>query len=379
VKDLPEPQADSPPIDDGLRELVDQELSRLPARYRTPMILCHLEGKGHKEAAAQLGWPVGTLSGRLSRDRSMLAKRLSRRGLVFSAGSLGALAPRHSASASVGETLLSSTIRAALTSAAGPPTGVVSAKVVRLARGVMKAMLLTNIRTGLLVAAAGAAIALAVVVHRTEASKPTQAAEAAAHAQETRPQKPRARAASSKELLEEIDWVLMKVDAEKRRVSALARWTWNTMGNDDFETSGIRTGLHLSLSELPVADDAEILLDRKPAKLINLTPGLQLVLRLSDDGTAITKLDARSDNCYFYLKSVDTNRNVISIGIGASGLLSKQTELPVAEDAKVLMVDKKHQATGGRFSDLKAGIRISFQLGADAEGRIVVRGIRAQE
>ena len=63
-----------------LQPLIDQELNGLPESYRLPILLCDLGGKTIKEATHQLGWPQGTLAGRLARGRKLLAKRLARRG-----------------------------------------------------------------------------------------------------------------------------------------------------------------------------------------------------------------------------------------------------------------------------------------------------------
>ena len=59
-----------------------EEIDRLPARYRDPIVLCHLEGLGHEQAAARLGCPLGTLRTRLTRGRARLRDRLARRGLA---------------------------------------------------------------------------------------------------------------------------------------------------------------------------------------------------------------------------------------------------------------------------------------------------------
>jgi RNA polymerase sigma factor (sigma-70 family) len=69
------------PPDLSLIPLVREEVGRLPENYRLPVVLCYLEGKTNQEAAAQLGCPVGTIKGRLSRARQTLRDRLSRRGL----------------------------------------------------------------------------------------------------------------------------------------------------------------------------------------------------------------------------------------------------------------------------------------------------------
>ena len=77
-----EPPRDTDPFKVDLRPLLHEELSRLPDRYRAPIVLCHLEGKTHEQAARLLNWPVGTLSGRLSRGRQLLRARLERRGVL---------------------------------------------------------------------------------------------------------------------------------------------------------------------------------------------------------------------------------------------------------------------------------------------------------
>ncbi len=75
---------------------------------------------------------------------------------------------------------------------------------------------------------------------------------------------------------------------------------------------------------------------------------------------------------------MDLTKLLITVGIGASGLLAVNDNLAVAEDAKILISVGKTRSKEGRLTDLKAGMRISFEL-ATKDGQIVVRGIRAEE
>jgi RNA polymerase sigma factor (sigma-70 family) len=74
-----------------LQAIIDEEIRRLPERYRLPVLLCHVEGLRHDEAARRLGCPVGTVESRLSRAREQLRARLARRGLAPTGSAMAAL------------------------------------------------------------------------------------------------------------------------------------------------------------------------------------------------------------------------------------------------------------------------------------------------
>ncbi|HUR53482.1 MAG TPA: sigma-70 family RNA polymerase sigma factor, partial [Gemmataceae bacterium] len=62
---------------------LDEELERLPPRYREPLVLCYLEGLTRDEAATRLGVPETTLKSQLERGRKKLADALTARGCAL--------------------------------------------------------------------------------------------------------------------------------------------------------------------------------------------------------------------------------------------------------------------------------------------------------
>jgi RNA polymerase sigma factor (sigma-70 family) len=145
VTEMPDTEAKQQDRCPDLQPLLDQELSRLPDHYRAVIVLSDLEGKTRKEVAQLLGLPEGTVASRLARARSLLAKRLTRRGVALSGGALAAALSRNVASAAMPASVVDSTIRAASLFAAGQAA--ISTKVAALAEGVLKTMLLTKLKS----------------------------------------------------------------------------------------------------------------------------------------------------------------------------------------------------------------------------------------
>src|SRR5205085_3518565 len=82
-----------------LGAILDEEVSRLPEKYRIPVVLCYLQGESYREAGRQLRVPLGTVAARLIRARTMLQARLARRGVGVCGAALATLSGPQAASA----------------------------------------------------------------------------------------------------------------------------------------------------------------------------------------------------------------------------------------------------------------------------------------
>ena len=165
VVNMPAPPREESSLDE-LKRLLDEELSRLPDKYRLPIVLCGLEGKTNEEAGRLLGCPRETVATRLARGRERLRHRLARRGLALSALVLaGELSPN--LAASVPAPLAATTVHAGLVFATGTTAAGVSATVVSLTEGVLKSMFYAKLKLTLValltVALCGAGMGLYLI------------------------------------------------------------------------------------------------------------------------------------------------------------------------------------------------------------------------
>lgn len=185
----------------AVQTLLDAELAALPDKYRTVIVLCALEGKTIQEAARQLGWPQGTVASRLSRGRTMLARRLTKHGLVVSAGALATALTHGALAAQVPPMLASSTVKAGSLLAAGQAAaGLVSAHVTALTQGVLQAMFLSKLK----VCIAGVVVLAMLGAGTASVGRATSAGEAFAGQDNAPPAKQIQQPADPARLKEEI-------------------------------------------------------------------------------------------------------------------------------------------------------------------------------
>ncbi len=144
-----------------MRTVLDEELQRLPERYRTALVLCYLEGETRDEAAHRLGATPGALHGLLERGRNLLRERLIKRGLSLSAALLSTALVTTPAPAALPPALVVASAKAAALLASGRSLADVALAphILTLVQEAMKTMLVTKVKIATaLVLSAGLAV-----------------------------------------------------------------------------------------------------------------------------------------------------------------------------------------------------------------------------
>jgi RNA polymerase sigma factor (sigma-70 family) len=425
VTAMPEPAREQQGLWDDLRPLLDQELGRLPDKYRAVLVLCDLEGKTRKEAARHFNLPEGTVASRLATARGLLAKRLARHGLAVSGGVLAAVLSQRAASARVPASVASSTIKAASLVAAGQAAApsVVSVKAVALAEGVLKTMLLTRLKiaTAVLVAVVAAlGTGAAALTQQVGAGKPADRA-AAEQQPATQPVTEKKQSESGTTV---VSGVVKAVDAAKGTLTVSHREGDKTftVANDaaivinggSCTLAGLAKGARASVSLLadaktarsveavgPQLDgvvtavdadkrtltvtvshgggektftltpNANVTIDGKPGKLAGLPPGANVTLSWFADLKTARTLEASGSWWQgIRVKAVDAAKNTITIDDGQREAELAGKTFPVRKDANI-QIDGKP----GKLAAVPPGTFVTLYLCADQK---TVRGFNAE-
>jgi RNA polymerase sigma factor (sigma-70 family) len=333
-----------------LRPVLDTALSRLPEKYRAPVVLCDLESRSRKDAARQLGCPEGTLSSRLARGRVLLARRLARHGLTLSAGAT-ALTLAQYASAALPGSLVVTTVQAAMPGMAGKTTAAFepSARVAALTQGVLKAMWMTKfkIATILFLVLGVAGWGVGTLTHSVLADKPrpTQGKEAANGKKTKKEQGPT------------VQGTIKAVDAAGNTLTV-------SLGGKKVKRD----------QTFRLAKDVKIYLEEgkkgQQGKLADLSEGVGVTLQLAVDGKTVVRISARGPAIYGRVKTLDSGKKTITIAYkGEGGMLEKTFAL--MKGVKIgLPTGKKGQE--GKVNDVAKGMDVTLNLSVDKK---TVRGI----
>jgi RNA polymerase sigma factor (sigma-70 family) len=342
---------------DDLRALLDRHLSRLPDRFRVPLILCDLQGRPRPEVARQLGLPEGTLSSRLARGRALLGRRLGRHGTVLGVGGVAA-ALAGEAPAAPPAALAAATTAGAQSVAAGQ-TAAVPAHVLTLTEGVLKAMTINKVKVAAAVLLSLAVLGMGVGV----LSRPALADRPAVQPSEPpkdgdKQSKDTKGAKEGKEETGTTVTVTVKaVDAGKHTLTAV-------VGNKKAQQEKT---YELAKDVRVILNDGRTKGDKgKEGSLADVAPGAAAELQLAPGGKAVNAITLRPWARQGGVKGVDARKRTITI-TSKDEKGEVETTYTLVEGGRVLLNDgltKGDADQEGKLGDLAAGTTVQVRVSA---------------
>jgi RNA polymerase sigma factor (sigma-70 family) len=377
---LPAPATDRA----GDAEIVLREVERLPDLYRVPLVSCDLEDRPRKDVAADLGIPEGTLSSRLTAARAKLAARLARRGVAVPIASVGtALSATVAADGAVSGPLAATTVERSL-AFAGADAAATSGPAADLAGRVLGTAALS--RWIVIGAVATSALGIgAVVVWRSDGQPKSTA----------RPEPPPVVADAPKpaprvppplhRAVESAEWLLTAIDGKTRTL------TLSEPVSDRADVRSVVVDVRgaipggFSLIDVPVAADAEVMLNGTKTTLDRLHVGLRARVTFRPGAMVVARIEAvlpKSPTFLYTLAAVDRDRR--TVGVRLNNTADVLVDLPLAADAEVELLESMPATDGavlqfrsGRLEDLTVGRTVGLDLRVAADGGLVVSRIRA--
>jgi RNA polymerase sigma factor (sigma-70 family) len=341
VTAMPEAAAEQQDLWHNLEPLLDQELSRLPDKYRAVLVLCDLQGKTRKEAARHFRLPEGTVASRLATARTMLAKRLARCGVTVPGGAVAAVLAQEGASAGVPTSVVSSTIQAANLFAAGQAaaSGALSAEAVALADGVLKTMLLSKLKiatVAVLVAVAVLGAGAAALTQQAPAEKPADLTSRERERSDVPADPPPKENKQGEPGTTAVSGVVKAVDVAKSTVTVSQR-------------EGEKT--------FPVANDATMVINGRPGNLAGLPKGALASLTLSGDAPAARTIEAVGPYLGGVVTAVDAEKRALTITVAQGG---GERTFTLTKNANVVIDGKP-----GQLAALPPGANVTLSWFAD--------------